>query len=85
MKEMVQAEIEKAVRHIWIGLAPHYLVSASFKPGNIRVEVLPEECARARQLLKARPQDIVDRYRKKDVRRVRRDLEARARKFMEGI
>lgn len=76
MKRMVRAEIEKAVRHIWIGLAPHYLVSASFKPGNIRVEVLPERCARAKEIKKASPHMVVDCYRSGDTKRVRRDLEA---------
>lgn len=78
MRHLIQVEINKAVQQIFVGMSPRYLVCANFEPGDMRAEVLPEQCARAKQVLKQDPQRIVGCYCKGDSRRVRRDLETRA-------
>lgn len=78
MQRLIGSEIEKAVRNIQIGLSPRYLVCAIFEPGAIRVEVLPERCARAKEVRKFQPHRIVGCYQSGDARRVRRDLKLRA-------
>lgn len=80
MGRLVEAAIDRAVTRVRIGLDPKHLICASFEPGDIRVENLPPQCARAEQAQRDEPYNVLGLYRSGDAERLRRDLEARAKK-----
>jgi hypothetical protein len=85
MKRLVEAAIEKAVRQVWIGLSTPYLVCASFEVGNIRIEVLPPKCARAKQVLKTQTHKVLGYYSQADVAELRNDLKVKAKESLRAI